>query len=90
MWVLSYFSLSAFVAVAVAAKHLAVLLDGAAAVAPGRDVVALHQLEVQLAPTLLAAVSLLLPHGQLDVVGKGPQVKVSPPYVSVIADYPQE
>ena len=59
MWLEEFFSFSALVAVAVAAKHLAVLLDGAAAVAPGRDVVALHQLKVQLAAAQFATVPLL-------------------------------
>lgn len=49
--------------IALAAEHLAVLGDGAAALAPRRDVVALHKPQDELLAAYLAAVSLLLPHG---------------------------
>jgi len=55
---------------------LAVFDDGAAVVVPWRDVVALHELQVELLATDFAAMPLLLPHGEFDVLGECSQVEV--------------
>ncbi len=62
--------------IALAAKHLAVLNDCSAVVAPRCDVVALHELEVELLAADGAAVPLLLPYGKFDVLGEGTQVEI--------------
>ena len=38
--------------------------------------VALHELQVELLAADFAAVSLLLPHGELDVLGECPQIEI--------------
>ncbi len=52
-----------FPSVAFPAQHLAVLDDGAAAVAPRGDVVALHELQVELLAAEGTDVVLLFPNG---------------------------
>ena len=64
-----------FSSVTFPAQHLAVLDDGAAAVAPGGDVVALHELDVELLAPDGTNVVLLLPHGELDVLREGAEVE---------------
>ena len=64
-----------FAAVAFAAEHLAVLFRGAPALAPRRDVVALHKRDVELFVAERANVVLAFPDGELDVVGKGAEVE---------------
>lgn len=67
---------SSFSTVALAAEHLTVLDDRASTIAPRGDVIALHELKVELPATRLAEMILLLPYCQLDVLGKCPQVEV--------------
>ena len=67
---------TSFSPVTLTAQHLAVLDDRAASVAPGGDVVALHELEVELLAADGADVVLLLPHSELDVLGEGAEVEV--------------
>ena len=68
-------SLRSFSSVAFSAEHLAVVLCGTPAVAPRRDVVALHEIEIKLFLAERADVFLSFPHGEFDVVGEGAEVK---------------
>ena len=63
-------SLARLPAVAVAAEHLAVLLDRATAFAPRRDVVTLHLFQFEVVATERTDTLLTLIDGEFDVVGK--------------------
>ena len=64
-------SVGGLVPVAVAAEHLAVLFDRAAALAPRHDVVGLHELEVVRPSAEGAKAALFFENGEADVFGKG-------------------
>ena len=71
-----YTLLTSFSSITLPAKHLTVGLYGSAAFAPWGDVVALHLLEGEFLLAVGADVVLLLPYGELDVVGEGAEVEI--------------
>ena len=66
----------ALAAVTLPTEHLAVLNNSAAMFAPRLDVVALHELEVELLAAKGAFVFLLFPYGEFDVIGECAEVEV--------------
>ena len=67
---------TSFSPITLPAKHLAVGFYCSAAFAPGGDVVALHLLEGEFLLAVGTDVVLLLPYGELDVIGEGAEVEI--------------
>ena len=68
-------SFGSFAAIAFAAKHLTVFDDGASAVAPRGDMVALHKGDVEGFVAEWADMILSLPHHEFDIVGESTEVE---------------
>ena len=65
-----------FSPVTLSAKHLAVFDDCAATLAPGGDVVALHEFVIELIAAQFATMPLLFPYCEFDIFWESAEVKV--------------
>ncbi len=72
-----FYSSCSLPSITIAAEHLAVLSDRTPTITPGSDVVALHELHVELPAAKGAAVLLPLPYSQLDVLGEDSQIEMA-------------